>query len=392
MFLIKLALIGGLFSLLIFLSIWFRSSRSIQERFNKLVWIATFITLDLIMFGSFTRLTDSGLGCPDWPGCYGAASPFSAHNEIKAAAAAFPDGPVTMLKAWIEMLHRYFALGLGALIVMILILSICYRKQLQIKPIWPGILLILIIIQGAFGAWTVTMKLQPAIVSIHLLLGVLLLCMLGWFAADQNRAGRNEIKPNNISLGKRNNSVAIKRDVLAGMIHYRWLLAIAIFLVFFQIALGGWVSANYAVLACPDFPLCHGQWIPPMDFAQGFHLWRELGQNSHGEMISSDALTAIHWVHRVFAIGVVAYLLCLSGLLYHYRCLKKLLRGLFVLTILQVLTGLSNIIFQWPLLNAVVHNGGAALMALLLTLLLHRVIYTNEAYLASESARDASKT
>lgn len=322
-----------------------------QAKFRKLLWVTTFLTLDLVMFGGFTRLTDSGLGCPDWPGCYGTASPFSAHHAIHLAATAMPTGPVTMTKAWIEMIHRYVAMALGVLIIAQGVIVYVRRKVLGISLAWPLGLLGLIVVQGVFGAWTVTQKLEPLIVTTHLLLALTLLAGLGWFAASQT-----------------------PQPAYDPSVH-RWRAAVwvGLLLLVVQIALGGWVSTNYAVLACTDFPTCNGQWIPPMDFAQGFHLWRKLGMAADGEVITQAALVAIHWTHRVFAVVVVAYLLWLGSTLKRSPALRQPARLLVALAVVQFLTGLSNIVLKWPLPIAVAHNGGAAIMLLTLVMLNYRV-------------------
>src|SRR3954468_17138314 len=158
------------------------------DKYRKLVWVTLFLTFDLIMFGAFTRLTDSGLGCPDWPGCYGHANPLQAHSHISAAEAAMPTGPVTVMKAWIEMIHRYLAMGVGVLIIATM--AIAWRRWLRsersdvkFSPLFPTVLFAFVCLQGAFGAWTVTMKLQPVIVTTHLLLGIGLLGLLTWLGA-----------------------------------------------------------------------------------------------------------------------------------------------------------------------------------------------------------------
>src|SRR3989338_5711337 len=178
--LIQLAIIGLIAAMLPLSIVWVSDN---PDKYRKLVWVTLFLTFDLIMFGAFTRLTDSGLGCPDWPGCYGQANPLQAHANISAAEAAMPTGPVTVMKAWIEMIHRYFAMGIGVLIVAMM--AIAWRKWLQsgrtekkFSPLFPTLLFVFICVQGAFGAWTVTMKLQPIIVTIHLLLGISLLALL----------------------------------------------------------------------------------------------------------------------------------------------------------------------------------------------------------------------
>lgn len=318
-----------------------------EQRLRHLTWVTAFLTFDLILFGAFTRLTDSGLGCPDWPGCYGHSNPLSAGEEIRAAETALPSGPVTMTKAWIEMLHRYFAMAVGFLIIVLMVIS--WRRWLRTRlpahaPWLASFTLFAVCLQGAFGAWTVTMKLQPAIVTTHLLGGISLLLLLAWAAMrEQGRplvgAGAAALRP----------------------------LALASFLLLaVQIALGGWVSTNYAVMACPDFPLCHGRLVPDMDFAHGFTVWRDLGMTGAGEPIPFQALVAIHWVHRKMAYLVLAVLALLAWRAWSVDGLRGPARLLAVLLVLQALTGLSNVVLQWPLVLAVMHNGGAAALAVVL--------------------------
>jgi cytochrome c oxidase assembly protein subunit 15 len=352
MFVLELGLIGLCVALLPLSYVWAKGS---DDRFRKLVWVTTFLTLDLVMFGGFTRLTDSGLGCPDWPGCYGTASPFVAHAQIAAAHAALPSGPVSMTKAWIEMIHRYFAMAIGVLIIAqtaIAWMARIRRRPLDVSPWWPTALLMLIGVQGAFGAWTVTMKLQPIIVTTHLLLGLALLGALGWLAARATRIPAYE----------------------PGIARYRVAALAGLALLVLQIALGGWVSTNYAVLACTDFPTCNGQWIPPMDFAHGFHLWRALGMSGDGDVITQDALVAIHWTHRTFAFVVIAYLVWLALRLRRFPSLRRPANGVLAVLAVQFATGLSNIVLQWPLPIAVAHNGGAAALLLLLIVLNFRTV------------------
>ncbi|VVE86391.1 COX15/CtaA family protein [Pandoraea bronchicola] len=323
------------------------------NKYRKLAWVTTFLTLDLIMFGGFTRLTDSGLGCPDWPGCYGTSSPFAAHADIHAAQSMLPTGPVTFVKAWIEMIHRYFAMSVGVLIIALMVMAWVKRRELKQSPWLATGLFILVCVQGAFGAWTVTMKLQPVIVTTHLMLALTLLGSLAWLASRQMPL------------------VSVAAD--PGALRWRWAALIGLALLVFQIALGGWVSTNYAVLACTDFPTCQGQWVPPMDFHNGFKLWRELGKTAGGEVIPMDALVAIHWVHRTFAVVVVLYLAWLASQLRRHAALRKPSILVLMLVFVQFATGLSNIVFQWPLLNAIAHNGGAAVLLLLLVMLNYRI-------------------
>ena len=367
MFVLQLGLIGLTIALLPLSYVWVKTS---DDKFRKLVWVTTFLTLDLVMFGGFTRLTDSGLGCPDWPGCYGTASPFVAHVQIAAAHAALPSGPVSMQKAWIEMIHRYFAMAIGVLIIAQAVIAWrarIVRRPLSVSPWWPTALLGLIVVQGVFGAWTVTMKLQPVIVTTHLLLGLALLGTLAWLAARVTPLPADEPQ-----------IARYRTAALAGLV-----------LLVIQIALGGWVSTNYAVLACTDFPTCNGQWVPPMNFAQGFHLWRALGMTGDGEAITQDALVAIHWTHRTFAFVVFAYLGVLAVRLRRFESLRRPAGGVLLVLALQFATGLSNIVLQWPLPIAVAHNGGAAVLLLLVVVLNFRTASSRRGR-ATLAARDTA--
>lgn len=360
--------------------------------YRRLLWLTTFLTLDLILFGGFTRLTDSGLGCPDWPGCYAHATPFHASAQINAAQTQLPTGPVTMMKAWIEMLHRYFAMAVGLLITIIMIMAWqqnrkmstpMIQRKIAIPSPWVArFLFLLVCIQGALGAWTVTLKLQPLIVTLHLLLAISLLMGLTWLANQYqlattfSQSGHNDpIRQKWLDLPVDNTLCTKQIEPTFSDCHQgekksirilrRWaMLAIAIVLI--QIALGGWVSSNYAVLACSDFPLCHGQWWPRMDFSQGFALWRHLGHTVDGALVTVDALVAIHWMHRAFALVV---LLTLVPFIYFCRQIKpvrRLVHLLGIMLLLQIITGVTNVVWQWPLLSAMSHNGGAALLILLL--------------------------
>lgn len=330
--------------------VWLRNRRAEPAaRLRTLTLVTLFITFDLVLFGAFTRLTDSGLGCPDWPGCYGAASPIGAHADISAAQQAMPTGPVTFPKAWIEMIHRYMATTVGVLIIVLAVGSWMQRRRLAVHWVWPAFTLFWVCLQGAFGALTVTMKLFPAIVTLHLLGGLVLLALLraqsvAYALADPASRGPVEL-PSRLRLG----------------------LIAAFGLLWLQIALGGWVSTNYAVLACNEFPTCQGSWWPPMDFREGFTLWRELGTDRDGDTITFAALTAIHYVHRLSAWVVFAALLAVAWKLWHVPGLQGFARGVVALCALQFITGLSNVVLDWPLLAAVSHTGGAAALVVLFT-------------------------
>ncbi len=349
----QLLLIGLVVALLPLSYVWVSGDR---DKYRKLVWVTTFLVVDLIMFGSFTRLTDSGLGCPDWPGCYGTSNPVHAISQIRAAEATMPTGPVTWEKAWIEMLHRYFAMAVGALIFTLVILAWSKRRQLGHTPWIATTLFVLVCLQGAFGAWTVTLKLMPLIVNIHLLLGIALLAGLAWLAAERTPPPAPE------------DALSLRR--------IRPWLGLGLILLVLQIALGGWVSTNYAVLSCQGFPLCNGAWMPEMDFTHGFSLWRELGQTSSGEFLGNPALVAIHWTHRSFAYVVLGYLAWLASRVQGLPSQNRIARSLWLLLALQLLTGLSNVVLDWPLVAAVAHNGGAALLVLVLVWLLRRAGHT----------------
>ncbi len=341
---LELAAIAIIFAGLPLAYLWTRPGYSF---FQKLNWVLVFMTFDLIVFGAFTRLTDSGLGCPDWPGCYGVSNPFHALGEIQQAETAMPSGPVTVIKAWIEMIHRYLAMTVGALILVQVGIAFSKLKSLGKSPLFCSLgLLLLVCIQGAFGAWTVTLKLQPIIVTIHLMLALLLLACLTIYAQQ-----------------------AWEQSSSVHMLRIRplpaQLLMIAFVVLSIQIFLGAWVSTNYAVLACPDFPTCLGSVWPETNWGEGFTLWRQLGLNAQGEFISPTALQTIHWAHRLFALAVLIVLgiLGLKALQLTAPVLSGLGRFaklLLAILLLQVITGISNVVFQWPLLAALLHTAGSA--------------------------------
>lgn len=339
--------------------VWMATGRN---QYRKLAWVIAFITFDLIVFGGFTRLTDSGLGCPDWPGCYGQANPFLAHEHIAAAQAAMPTGPVTTLKAWIEMIHRFLAMGIGILIIAQMALSwLRWRRTTpraaSMSPPLPTVLFLWVCVQGAFGAWTVTLKLQPVIVTLHLLLGLTLLALAVWIGAREDRILTPTI-------------VVVPTAVLQRLRPWAWAAGAVLLL---QLALGGWVSTNYATLACNDFPLCNGQIVPDMDLRHGFTLWRELGKTAAGHYLPFQALTAIHWVHRNFAAVLVLVLGLTAWRAWRVPGLQRLARNLVLLVIVQATTGIATVFFSFPLALAVLHNAGAAALVVAVTMLNFRV-------------------
>ncbi|AMM25354.1 COX15/CtaA family protein [Variovorax sp. PAMC 28711] len=340
--------------------VWRRNAgEGAARRLHALTVLTLFLTFDLTLFGAFTRLTDSGLGCPDWPGCYGNASPLGARHDIATAQAAQPTGPVTHGKAWVEMVHRYLATGVGVLIVVLAIATWVARRRQRLAPVsasqqralsawWPAATLVWVCLQGAFGAMTVTWKLYPAIVTLHLLGAIGLLALLCVQAVRYQQAAMQRMPA----------------PLPGGL---RTLLVATTGLLVLQIALGGWVSTNYAVLACTQFPTCQDSWWPAMNFAQGFEIWRHLGMTAEGVPIEFSALTAIHYVHRLMAYLVFVALGVLAWRLLRIDALRTQAKWLGALALLQLATGLGNVLLGWPLAAAVLHTGGAAALAVVLT-------------------------
>jgi cytochrome c oxidase assembly protein subunit 15 len=370
-------------------AIWSRESIRIQ-RLLMLSQITLFLTFDLLIFGAYTRLTDSGLGCPDWPGCYGYTTPNGASSMIEGAQLLMPTGPVTHFKAWIEMIHRYLATGVGVLILTTSLFAWFNKLEASIR--WSSLaLLVWVCVQGAFGAFTVTMKLFPAIVSMHLMGAITLLMMLVFFISAQRglikvrselKNGRTLTDVNSrISSPLNQNSTAHAERIdqmtnllgdlapLSSRTSTKFiakLFGFAVVLVLCQIIFGGWVCTNYAVTACSTFPMCQNSWWPDMDFAHGFEIWRPLGLTSSGENLSFSALTAIHYAHRLFAYFVIAFIGWLGWRLSREDKFKNFGYMIWGVIALQVITGISNAIFQWPLLSAVMHTGGAASLVIIL--------------------------
>ena len=381
---------GVLIALGPLLWIWHRNAGAgPARRLHALTVLTLFLTFDLTLFGAFTRLTDSGLGCPDWPGCYGNASPHGARHEIATAQSAMPTGPVTHGKAWVEMVHRYLATGVGVLIFVLAVATWLVRWSPSIaprlgraaqpppakahavlNPWWPTATLVGVSAQGAFGAMTVTWRLFPAIVTTHLLGAIVLLALLCIQAVRYQQAASQRL-PTPVSPALRNG------------------LVVTTVLLVLQIALGGWVSTNYAVLACTQFPTCQDSWWPAMNFAQGFEIWRHLGVTGEGQPLDFSALTAIHYVHRLMAYAVFVALGLLAWRLRRIDGLRAQAKWLAGLALLQLATGLGNVLLGWPLLAAVLHTGGAAALAVALTWALcesRRSLATRAAFAGNDNA------
>jgi len=313
------------------------------QNFKRLAFISTFLALCVVVLGAYVRLSDAGLGCPDWPGCYGTLTVPQSEQAIQKAQAGFPGSTVEIGKAWKEMAHRYLAGTLGLAVLAIFVLGWRHKRILHVSPLLPSTLLLLIVFQAALGMWTVTMLLKPVIVSAHLIGGMTTLGLLTWIAHRHwNSYGVHEPSSS-----------------------LRLMIRGALLILLGQIFLGGWTSTNYAALACTDFPSCHGALIPQMDFKDAFHLVRELGESANGGNLGLPALTAIQWTHRIGALITLCYLGTLAWLLLKIRPLRALAYLLFIVLGAQILIGIGNLLLHLPLVLAVAHNFGAALLVVI---------------------------
>lgn len=325
----------------------------------SLAMFATAFAMCVVILGAWTRLEDAGLGCPDWPGCYGFILVPETAEEIAQAEAAFPDAPFEAEKAWPEVIHRYFAGTLGLLIICVNFIA-WRNRDIPDQPFkLPLFLLFMVIAQGMFGMWTVTLKLWPQVVTTHLLGGFTTLSLLWLLSLRLNN------RPWQQPTAPARQWVALRPLALAALI-----------LLICQITLGGWTSSNYAALACPDLPTCQGRWWPPMDFGSGFNVAQEVGPNYLGGQMDGEARVAIHMAHRIGAILVSLVIGFLIIKLYRNagsRELTRLTHVLLATLVIQVSLGLSNIIFSLPLWVAVAHNAGGALLLLTLVTLNYRL-------------------
>jgi heme a synthase len=330
----------------------------LSNTFLNIARVASALALFVIILGAYVRLSDAGLGCPDWPGCYGNLIVPDNVEKIDEANVAYPERPLEQAKAWKEMVHRYAASTLGLLILVMALLAWIKSEYSNMRML-ATVLLVLVIFQGLLGMWTVTLLLKPVIVMAHLLGGLTLVSMLYWTTLrQQSRQGV---------------------FVSAGNRRLLPLAIIALIILVLQISLGGWTSSNYAALACPDFPTCQGVWWPNMDFNEGFVLWRGLGVDYEGGVLHGSARTAIHMAHRIgavitfFTVLVIAVQAIMSGM-------KQLqLTGIFALILLlvQLSLGVANVMLSLPLPVAVAHNGVAAVLLLALVTLLHHCLPEN---------------
>lgn len=304
--------------------------------------VAVILALFVVMLGAYTRLTDAGLGCPDWPGCYGKMILPSAHDSLQSAQTTYPEIPIESRKAWTEMAHRYAAGTLGLLILFIGLSVIVKRvKGNQLPWHLPLALSLLVVFQAALGMWTVTLKLLPVVVMGHLLGGMLIVACLSRFRLQMS---------------------SLQGDDLP---QWRTWLRLGVIIVFFQIALGGWVSANYAGISCIGFPMCNGVWMPELHFAKGFNLFSAVGLNYQGGLLDSEVRASIQFVHRMGAFLTAAYILILSTLMLiksGSRYLKFMASLMIVLVVTQFSLGVMNVMYLLPIQIAVAHNGVAALL------------------------------
>jgi cytochrome c oxidase assembly protein subunit 15 len=317
--------------------------------FKKIVLVTACLAFIVVVVGAFVRLSDAGLGCPDWPGCYGHMTVPDQPHALARADQAYPNRPVEPAKAWKEMGHRYLAGTLGLLILIIAIIAWRKRRALAQSPVLPTVIVFLVILQAALGMWTVTLLLKPVIVTLHLIGGMATLALLVWLALRQWQPAAGVTEARRRSL--------------------RPWIVLGLVVLIAQMILGGWVSTNYAALACTDFPTCHGTWVPQMDFRHGFQLVRGLGVTASGAPLSYQALTAIHWTHRVGALVTFVYLSALALALLVSTGARRYGAALLVLVVLQVALGISNVVFSLPLPIAVAHNAGAALLLVTLVVL-----------------------
>ena len=296
------------------------------------------LSLVVVMLGAYTRLVDAGLGCPDWPGCYGHIVLASTTTELSQAQNIYPTIPIDVHKAWIEMTHRYVA-GILALLVIFISWKIFTISALPKLLSWT--LLLLLGLQAALGMWTVTLKLLPVVVMGHLLGGILLLTCLSYVCCQLSSMERVYLPV------------------------WHRLLQLGCLIVLIQIALGGWVSANYSGLACIGFPLCNGLWIYNVDFTQGFNLSSAVGLNYQGGLLESSGRIAIHWVHRLWAVITVIYVVIIASAIAiktKNQSTSWIAVGIICLLILQFILGIINVVYLLPLWAALLHNGIAAVL------------------------------
>ena len=334
-----------------------KSPASMSASIRRLTLAAFFLGCVVVVLGAYVRLSAAGLGCPDWPGCYGHFTPVGAeHNPT--AQAAYPSTPLNMGKAWREMIHRYAAATLGLIIVVIVAFALTTRRQ-RIVPLGISLALLgIVVFQGVLGMLTVTWNLKPLIVTLHLLFGFLTLSLLWWLWLTMRRRAVSR---------ERFLQPAPPRGAWGDHAAPRRLALIAMITLVVQIALGGWTSSNYAAIACPDFPTCQGSWWPHTDYRDAFVLWRGLGINYEGGVLEHPARVAIHLTHRIGAVVASVALLLAAIAVLRLRALAHARLAAFAVIValaVQLFIGISMVLEAFPLPLATAHNAGAALLLL----------------------------
>jgi cytochrome c oxidase assembly protein subunit 15 len=318
--------------------------------FRRLCLLATLVALCVIVLGAWVRLSHAGLGCPDWPGCYGHLTVEQALENADRANAAYPDRPLEADKALKEMIHRYLATALGLLILGIAAVAYANRRDPAQPLRLPGFLVALVVFQGLLGMWTVTLLLKPLVVTAHLVGGLSTMALLWWLALRVDRSTRPS--------GER----GLRRLAVLGLA-----------VLGLQIVLGGWVSTNYSALACPDFPTCQKSFWPQMDFSDAFVLWRGLGIDYEGGVLDHPARVAIHYTHRLWGVvtaitlGFLAWRAVRTG---QSRAVRVAGAALALLLVVQWTVGPVMVMKALPLELATAHNGVAALLVLAIVALL----------------------
>lgn len=320
-----------------------------KKWYFRFALLTTLLALCVIVLGAYTRIKDAGLGCPDWPGCYGQLTVPSSSHALAKAKAEFPNHTIEAHKAWPEMIHRYFAGTLATLVFVLTAVGFIHRTKFNIPVVVLAALTVLIIFQAMLGMWTVTLKLLPVVVMGHLLGGFTLAALLWGLTLQTSGWLRQKEYINTNSL--------------------RLWATLGLIILAVQVFLGGWTSANYAGIACPDFPFCYGNLWPAMDFEQAFQFWMPVGVDYQGGSLSEEAKTTIQMMHRLGALVTFVYLGIFSLRLIFDNfspVMRRLGRVLLVLLLSQVTIGIMNVVLKLPLHVAVSHNAVAALLVLTL--------------------------
>lgn len=319
------------------------------SRFKTISVLTALLAFCVVVLGAYVRLSDAGLGCPDWPGCYGSLTVPQSEEAIAKAHMHFPQSQVVVHKAWKEMAHRYLAGSLGLLILWLAIMAGRVKASMNTSATLSYALVLIVGMQAALGMWTVTLLLKPAIVTAHLMGGMTTLALLVWIAV-------------------RNSALVSSHNFMASMTLSR-ALRIGLLIVCMQIILGGWTSTNYAALACTDFPTCHQQMVPSLDVTNAFHIVRNLGEDAMGKPLSLEALSTIQWFHRVGALVTFLFVAGLAIALLRLQGARWLGLMLLLTIVMQVLIGIGNLMMRLPIPLAVSHNAGAALLLVEMVLL-----------------------